>query len=75
MTTIKLIQEHLDISDKQVEQISKLMIEFADHHVRKALLNAWVNSKIYNKSKFDGDVNPEVDYDSIADAYPKSNII
>ena len=50
------------------------LIEFAKYHVEKALKEASVKATAYNKAKFKGDINPQVDMDSILNAYPLENI-
>lgn len=54
--------------------IKKAMIEFAKYHVEKALEEASYKAKAFNKSKFPGDINPQVDMDSILNAYTLENI-
>lgn len=50
------------------------MLEFAKLHVKAALNLAYQKSEVYNKSKFPGDINYQVDPDSILNAYPLDNI-
>lgn len=56
----------------------KIMIEFAQYHVKQALEAASKKATIYTDTKSDGyetwDVEV-VDKDTILDAYPESNII
>ena len=47
---------------------------FAKLHVRAALKAASYGAEAYNKPKFSGDINPQVDMDSILNAYPLNNI-
>lgn len=48
----------------------KMLIEFAKYHVEKALKEANEKARAFNKGKFPGDINPQVDMDSILNAYP-----
>lgn len=50
------------------------LIGFAKLHVEAALKAASQNANAYNKPKFEGDINPVVDLDSILNAYPLENI-
>jgi hypothetical protein len=56
------------------DNVIDLMLEFAKLHVKAALKAAAENSDAYNKPKFERDVNPAVDLESILNAYPESNI-
>lgn len=47
----------------------KGMIEFAKMHVQEALKQASEKAQAYNKSKFSSDINPQVDMESILNAY------
>ena len=47
---------------------------FAKYHVEQALKEASTKAIAYNKAKFKGDINPQVDMDSILNAYPLENI-
>ena len=51
------------------------MIEFAKLHVKEALKQASEKAQAYNKPKFSSDINPQVDMESILNAYPLENII
>lgn len=57
-----------------VNEVNRLMIEFAKLHVQAALKAAWANAHATNKPKFAGDCNPVVDDESILTAYPLDNI-
>lgn len=77
MTANELFGEHfngLHYEDITIERIEAYAISFAKHHVEKALKSASEQATASNKSKFNGDVNPQVDIDSILEAYPLSNI-
>lgn len=52
------------------EDAEEILIEFAKLHVTQALKAASQNADAYNKPKFEGDINPVVDLDSILNAYP-----
>jgi hypothetical protein len=52
----------------------KLAKEFAKLHVEAALKEASEQATASNKAKFKGDCNPQVDKDSILNAYPLTNI-
>lgn len=54
--------------------IYEAMVGFAKYHVEKALKNGADKALAFNKSKFKGDINPQVDMDSILEAYPLENI-
>ena len=56
------------------DEIKNLSIEFAKYHVQKALKEASLKATAYNKAKFKGDINPEVDIDSILNAYSLDKI-
>ena len=53
---------------------TSMAITYAKLHVKAALKSAAENADAYNKPKFEGDVNPAVDLESILSAYPESNI-
>ncbi len=50
--------------------VKKAMIEFAKMHVQEALKQASEKAQAFNKSKFSSDINPQVDMESILNAYP-----
>ena len=50
--------------------VKKAMIKFAKMHVQEALKQASEKAQAYNKSKFSSDINPQVDMESILNAYP-----
>ena len=50
--------------------VKKAMIEFAKMHVQEALRLASEKAQAFNKSKFSSDINPQVDMESILNAYP-----
>jgi hypothetical protein len=56
-------------------EIFEMMIEFAKIHVQEALKQASEKAQAYNKPKFSSDINPQVDMESILNAYPLENII
>lgn len=56
------------------ESLEKAMKEFAKYHVELALKEASEKARAFNKGKFPGDINPQVDMDSILNAYPLENI-
>lgn len=77
MTAEELINDEIknhDISLCNKEHIKVLMIEFAKYHVEQALKEASVKATALNKAKFKGDINPQVDMDSILNTYSLSNI-
>ena len=54
--------------------INNAMIEFVKMHVQEALRLASEKAQAYNKSKFSSDINPQVDMESILNAYSLENI-
>lgn len=58
----------------QIEYTREVMIEFAKLHVQAALEMAYQRAEVYNKAKFPGDVNYQVEPESILNAYPLENI-
>jgi hypothetical protein len=56
------------------DDYSSMARTFARLHVKLALKAAAQNADAYNKPKFEGDINPAVDLESILTAYPESNI-
>lgn len=50
------------------------LIEFSKYHVKQALKEASYKAQAYNKPKFSADINPQVDMESILNAYPLENI-
>lgn len=54
--------------------VKDYLIDFAKMHVKAALKAASNRAEAYNKAKFAGDFNPQVDMDSILKSYPESNI-
>lgn len=54
--------------------VENAMIEFAKYHVEQALKEASIKATAYNKAKFKGDINPQVDIDSILNSYLLENI-
>ena len=50
--------------------VKKAMIKFAKMHVQEALKQASEKAQAYNKPKFSSDINPQVDIESILNAYP-----
>ena len=88
MTTVEWITKIYNIEKTQTlvttpEKLSKIMIGFAQHHVREALLKAGEKAKaeVITEDGHDGwgrDIKirkPVVDKDSILNAYPLKNII
>lgn len=55
--------------------IEQDLIEFAKMHVQEALKQASEKAQAYNKPKFSSDINPQVDMESILNAYSLENII
>lgn len=58
-----------------IHYVKEAMIEFAKIHVQEALKQASEKAQAYNKSKFSSDINPQVDMESILNAYSLENII
>ena len=54
--------------------VVKQMQEYAKLHVQAALEMAYQRAEVYNKAKFPGDINYQVEPDSILNAYPLNNI-
>ena len=54
--------------------IEQDLIEFAKMHVQEALKQASEKAQAYNKPKFRSDINPQVDMESILNAYSLENI-
>ena len=50
--------------------VTDMLIEFAKMHVQEALKQASEKAQAYNKPKFSSDINPQVDMESILNAYP-----
>lgn len=56
------------------ENFHQTMIEFAKLHIKPILKAAYKNADIINKAKYPGDINLQVDEDSILNAYPEDLI-
>lgn len=65
----------IEIHSGDTLDIIEIMIEFAKYHVEQALKEASIKATAYNKAKFKGDINSQVDMDSILNAYPLDNIV
>ena len=73
-TTEEFLKSKSHVESYQYYFISNLLVEFTKLHVQAALENAYKNSTCSNKPKFEGDVNYQVDEDSILNAYPENLI-
>ena len=69
-----LLQKPFILGMTRADQVIA-MIEFAKMHVQEALKQASEKAQAYNKSKFSSDINPQVDMESILNAYSLENII
>jgi hypothetical protein len=56
------------------EDVAEVMIEFAKLHVEAQQEAILEKAEALNQAKFKGDCNPQIDAESIINAYPLTNI-